>query len=87
MAGEAATTADALAACRELRPDVVLADLGLPADDGADVIDGAGVADVLLGALPGLAVVGLCEGGRRAAGRQRDAGRSAGLRRHGRRRP
>ena len=63
VAGEVATTADALAACRELRPDVVLADLGLPADDGADVIDGAGVADVLLGALPGLAVVGLCEGG------------------------
>ena len=63
VAGEVATTADALAACRALRPDVVLADLSLPADDGADVIDGAGVADVLLGALPGLAVVGLCEGG------------------------
>ena len=63
VAGEVATTADALAASRKLRPDVVLADLGLPADDAADVIDGAGVADVLLGALPGLAVVGLCEGG------------------------
>jgi signal transduction histidine kinase/DNA-binding NarL/FixJ family response regulator len=63
VAGEVATTAAALAACRELRPDVVLADLGLPADDGADVIDAAGVADVLLGEHPGLAVVGLCEGG------------------------
>ncbi len=63
VAGEVATTAEALAACRELRPDVVLADLSLPADDGADVIDGAGVTDVLLGELAGLAVVGLCEVG------------------------
>jgi len=63
VAGEVATTVDALAACRELRPDVVLADLGLPADDVARVIDGADVAGVLLSALPGLAVVGLCEGG------------------------
>jgi DNA-binding NarL/FixJ family response regulator/signal transduction histidine kinase len=54
VAGEVATTDEALAACRELRPDVVLADLGLPAGD---------VAGVLLGELPGLAVVGLCEVG------------------------
>jgi DNA-binding NarL/FixJ family response regulator len=36
IVGEAATADTALAACRELRPDVVLADLGLPvADRGA----------------------------------------------------
>jgi signal transduction histidine kinase/DNA-binding NarL/FixJ family response regulator len=79
VAGEVATTGEALAACRELRPDVVLADLGLPASDAADGADeargataggaagadttGARVASVLLGELPGLAVVGLCEVG------------------------
>ena len=52
VVGEAAATEAALAACRELEPDVVLADLGLPA-----------VATVLLAAFPGLAVVGLCEAG------------------------
>ena len=52
VVGEAASTEDALAACRELEPDVVLADLGLPA-----------VAALLLAAFPSLAVVGLCEAG------------------------
>jgi DNA-binding NarL/FixJ family response regulator len=46
------STEGALAACRELGPDVVLADLGLPA-----------VAALLLAAFPGLAVVGLCKAG------------------------
>ena len=80
IVGEAATADTALAACRELRPDVVLADLGLPvADRGAtapadghpEVADGrtgaadgpAGVTELLLRQLPGLAVVGLCEAG------------------------
>ena len=64
VTGEVGTTDEALAAARELRPDGVLADLGLPAGDGTDVIDRAdGVAGVLLGELPGLAVVGLCEVG------------------------
>jgi signal transduction histidine kinase/DNA-binding NarL/FixJ family response regulator len=48
--GEAATAPDALEACRELGPDVVLADLGLP-------------AGLLLDHDPRLAVVGLCEVG------------------------
>lgn len=52
VVGEAGATEAALAACRELEPDVVLADLGLPA-----------VASVLLAAFPALAVVGLCEAG------------------------
>ena len=47
--GEVATAADALDACRELRPDVVLADLD--------------VTGLLLGDDPRLAVVGLCEAG------------------------
>jgi signal transduction histidine kinase/DNA-binding NarL/FixJ family response regulator len=59
VVGEAATAAAALEACRELRPDVVLADLGLPT---GEVPDG-GVAGLLLGQDPGLAVVGLCEVG------------------------
>jgi DNA-binding NarL/FixJ family response regulator/two-component sensor histidine kinase len=59
VVGEAGTAADALEACRELRPDVVLADLGLPTDEVPD----GGVAGLLLGQDPGLAVVGLCEVG------------------------
>lgn len=70
--GAVATAEQALDACRTLRPDVVLVDLGLPADGGPDDRgggpggrDGAGhgVAGVLLGQDPGLAVVGLCEAG------------------------
>ena len=62
--GEVATAAGALEASQDLRPDVVLADLGLshgiPArrrspDDG--------VTGLLLARDPGLAVVGLCEVG------------------------
>jgi len=63
--GEAATAADALAACQDLRPDVVLADLGLSPDDtpaGRHGPDG-GVTGLLLARDPGLAVVGLCEVG------------------------
>jgi DNA-binding NarL/FixJ family response regulator len=69
IVGEATTTDEAVTACRELRPDVVLADLGLTAADpaargsGAGTPDTAGVAELLLGQLPGLAVVGLCEAG------------------------
>ena len=49
VAGEAATAEQALDACSDLRPDVVLADLGL--------------TGLLLARHPGLAVVGLCEVG------------------------
>jgi len=60
VAAEVATTDEALAACRELRPDVVLADLGLPGAPGPPDGD---VTGALLSELPGLAVVGLCETG------------------------
>jgi DNA-binding NarL/FixJ family response regulator len=69
IVGEAATADAAVAACRERRPDVGLADLGLTAADdavagAATAADGpAGVTELLLGELPGLAVVGLCEAG------------------------
>jgi DNA-binding NarL/FixJ family response regulator len=72
IVGEAATADAAVAACRELLPDVVLADLGLTsaveagasADDPAGAPDGTpGVTELLLGQLPDLAVVGLCEAG------------------------
>jgi signal transduction histidine kinase/DNA-binding NarL/FixJ family response regulator len=63
--GEVATAEQALEACQDLRPDVVLADLGLSADDTsarrrspADSLTG-----LLLSRDPGLAIVGLCEVG------------------------
>ncbi len=66
--GEAATAAQALQACADLRPDVVLADLGLPAGDPAVAPGGPGppapdVTGLLLSRHPELAVVGLCEVG------------------------
>ncbi len=54
VVGETATVEQALAACSELRPDVVLADLGLAAGD---------LTSLLLSRHPRLAVVGLCEVG------------------------
>jgi DNA-binding NarL/FixJ family response regulator len=53
--GEAGTAEEALEACRALRPDVVLAGLGLTAADGT------GAVQMLLGHEPRLAVVALCE--------------------------
>jgi signal transduction histidine kinase/DNA-binding NarL/FixJ family response regulator len=53
VVGEVATAEQAPEACRDLRPEVVLADLGLAAK----------VTGLLLGLDPGLAVVGLCDVG------------------------
>jgi signal transduction histidine kinase/DNA-binding NarL/FixJ family response regulator len=62
IVGEVATGDEGVAACLELRPDVALVDLGLPADaSGQRPRDG--VAGMLLAAAPRLAVVGLCEAG------------------------
>ena len=66
--GEVATAEQALEACHDLRPDVVLTDLGL---SGGDLYGGGtpdrrhspagGVTGLLLSRDPDLAVVGLCE--------------------------
>ena len=76
VVGEAATADQALAACSDLRPDVVLADLGLavsrpladlgPAAVGPPTGQGPPAGDLtslLLSRHPRLAVVGLCEVG------------------------
>jgi signal transduction histidine kinase/DNA-binding NarL/FixJ family response regulator len=59
VVGEVATAEQALEAWHELRPEVVLADLGLPAEAGHP----GSVTGLLLGLDPGLAVVGLCDVG------------------------
>ncbi len=62
--GEVATAEQALEACQDLRPDVVLADLGLSADDTSarrHSPAGGGVTGLLLSRDSGMAVVGLCE--------------------------
>lgn len=62
IVGEVETADEAGAAARELRPDVALVDLGLPADAGGQR-PREGVTGLLLTAVPRLAVVGLCEAG------------------------
>jgi DNA-binding NarL/FixJ family response regulator len=59
VVGEVATAEQALEAWRGLRPEVVLADLGLSAGAGHP----GSVTGLLLGLDPGLAVVGLCDVG------------------------
>ena len=63
--GEVATAEQAVEACHDLRPDVVLADLGLSVDDtSARRRSPAGsLTGLLLSRDPGMAVVGLCEVG------------------------
>ena len=61
VVGDAGTAGEALSACAELKPDVILADLGLPSASGSGESEGA--AGLLLSHDPGLAVVGLCEVG------------------------
>jgi signal transduction histidine kinase/DNA-binding NarL/FixJ family response regulator len=72
VVGEAATTKQALDACADLRPDVVLADLGLTADPAHSGASAPGpgprraapdLTSMLLSRHPDLAVVGLCEVG------------------------
>jgi signal transduction histidine kinase/DNA-binding NarL/FixJ family response regulator len=60
VVGEVATAEQALEACQELRPEVVLADLGLAAQAGRP---SGSVTGLLLGLDPGPAVVGLCDVG------------------------
>jgi signal transduction histidine kinase/DNA-binding NarL/FixJ family response regulator len=66
--GEVETADQALEACHALHPDVALVDLGLPVaggerDGSPGTRAGSGIAGYLLVAVPGLAVVGLCEAG------------------------
>jgi signal transduction histidine kinase/DNA-binding NarL/FixJ family response regulator len=60
VVGEVATAEQAVEACAELRPEVVLADLGLAAQAGRPR---GSVTGLLPGLDPGLAVVGLCDVG------------------------
>ena len=62
IVGEVETASEAVAASLQIRPEVALADLGLPAGPGGHR-PRDGVTGLLLAAVPGLAVVGLCEAG------------------------
>ena len=57
--GEAATSDEAIDACRRSRPDVALADLAMPAGDDERAADG--IVALLISAQPGLAMVGVCD--------------------------
>jgi signal transduction histidine kinase/DNA-binding NarL/FixJ family response regulator len=63
--GEVATTSDAIDACQQTRPDVVLVDLGLPVgeDDHSEPRAADGITGLLLSHQPGLSVVGVCDAG------------------------
>jgi signal transduction histidine kinase/DNA-binding NarL/FixJ family response regulator len=61
VVGEVATAAEAMAACQALHPDVVLADLGMPAGLGGTGPRQAGIAGLLIGGSPEVAVVGVCD--------------------------
>ncbi len=75
VVAEVGTAAEALEACADLRPDVALVDLGLPAGDtsglpardtpgpAAGAGPGDGVTSLLLDRDPHLAVVGVCRAG------------------------
>ncbi|MBV9795537.1 MAG: GAF domain-containing protein [Actinobacteria bacterium] len=60
IVGEAATAKEAAEACRALRPEVALVDLGL----GADRDEPDGITGLLIATCEPLAVVGLCDPGR-----------------------
>lgn len=64
VVGEAATAHEALDACDALKPDVILADLGMSARGMASPADpGESAADLMLKQRQGLTLVGLCEAG------------------------
>jgi signal transduction histidine kinase/DNA-binding NarL/FixJ family response regulator len=78
IAGEAATTGEAVEACQALRPEVALADLGLAPDPGQQADDG--ITGLLIGARGSLAVVGLCDPGHEQADDQVATAMRAGAR-------
>ncbi|HEY6499650.1 MAG TPA: GAF domain-containing protein [Streptosporangiaceae bacterium] len=65
IAGEAATAEEAIEACRTLRPEVALVELGLaPVPGGTgEPPDGDGITGRLISVHPSLAVVGICDTG------------------------
>jgi len=80
--GEAATADEAVGACRAMRPEVVLADLGMaPGRNyrGEPRADG-GITGLLIAAHEGLAVVGICDAGAEQADEQVATAMRAGAR-------
>lgn len=72
--GEAATAAEAVDACRAMRPEVALADLGMtPGRSG-------GITGLLIAAHEGLAVVGVCDAAAEQADEQVATAMRAGAR-------
>jgi signal transduction histidine kinase/DNA-binding NarL/FixJ family response regulator len=82
VVGEAATAGEAVDACRAMRPEVALADLGMTpgrSSGGEPRADG-GITGLLISAHQGLAVVGICDAGAEQADEQVATAMRAGAR-------
>jgi signal transduction histidine kinase/DNA-binding NarL/FixJ family response regulator len=82
VVGEAATAGEAVDACRAMRPEVALADLGMTPgrSSGGEPRAEGGITGLLIAVHQGLAVVGICDAGAEQADEQVATAMRAGAR-------